>query len=88
MTDHIADAGKKDRDLSGWQDWSTVPRDGSWVIAELGQIADERFSHWSGRKFVVRHGGYTRRMGYDLGWQLFPGMGCGDEWFLRWHALP
>lgn len=65
-----------------WQPIETAPRDRTRILAITGQIADERFAHWSNREFVVFY------MGDLSGWALFPGMGCGDDWLKCWLPLP
>lgn len=72
----------------GWRPIETAPRDRTPILAITGAIDDERCSHWSHRMFVVFHLGTTERMGVDLGWSLFPGMGVSDEWLAAWMPLP
>jgi hypothetical protein len=75
-------------DAEGWRPIATAPRDRSWILAQLAQIEDERWSHLSGRHFVIRHEGNTPS-GYDMGWGLFPGMGgVPDLWIAGWMPLP
>jgi len=72
----------------GWQPIETAPRDGRFILARLGTIDNDRWSHLSGRCFVIRHEGYT--VGdYDMGWALFPGLGgISDHWLAHWMPLP
>ena len=74
--------------MSEWQDMKSAPRDGTWILAQTGSIADDRYHHLSRRCFVVCHLGRTDRMGLDLGWSLYPGFGVGDEWLSGWMPLP
>lgn len=71
-----------------WRDISTAPKDGTWIIARTGQIQEDRWAQFSRRCFVVRHLGRHARFGVDMGWVLFPGMVCGDEWLTHWAPLP
>lgn len=64
------------------------PKDGTWIIAKLGDGVPDRWDHWRGRCFVIKHMGYTSTAGYDLGWTLFPGMGAEDDWLAEWQPLP
>lgn len=65
----------------GWEPIETAPRDGTEILAITGDIADERFKHWSRRRFVIRWLGVGD-------WALFPGMGVGDDWLAGWRPLP
>lgn len=76
------------RDDAGWRPIETAPRDRTRILAITGEIADERFSHWSHREFVVFHLGYANKTGMDLGWALFPGFNCCDDWLAAWQPLP
>jgi hypothetical protein len=84
-----ADAGTHiPRSPLGWRPIESAPRDGSWILAQLGDLTDDRWSHLSGRCFVIRHEGATPS-DYDLGWSLFPGFGgVSDIWFAGWAPLP
>src|SRR3546814_2292701 len=74
--------------LQGWQPIETAPRDRTQILAVTGEIAGEPWSYLSHRQFVVFHLGKSDRIGLDLGWALFPGMGCSDEWLAGWMPLP
>lgn len=76
-----------DQSSPKWQDMKNAPRDRTFFIAKCREIDDARYKHWSGRKFVIQHAGFTSS-GFDLGWNLFPGFACSDEWFESWHPLP
>lgn len=70
-----------------WQDISTAPRDGTYVLAIVSGASD-RWENLNGRAFVIRHEGQTSS-GYDLGWAVYPGFGgVADGWFVCWTALP
>lgn len=74
--------------MTTWQPIEAAPRDGSFILAKMARIENDRWSHLSGRWFVIRHEGYTPS-GYDMGWSLFPGLGgCADWWIARWMPLP
>jgi len=75
--------------MSSWRDVKTdpPPRDGTEVLVKLGRIEDERWRNLSGRLFVVRHMGFSDRMGIDLGWSLFPGFGCSENWLACWQPI-
>ena len=79
---------RSDSALGGWRPIETAPRDRTRILAITGDITDERFSHWSHLQFAVFHMGFTNQTGMDLGWSLFPGFGCGDEWLEAWQPLP
>jgi len=70
----------------GWRTMESAPKDGTWIIAQCGDIPDERWSHMAGRCFVIKHMGVSGRL--DMGWALYPGMGVGDDWLCRWMPLP
>lgn len=74
---------------AGLRDISTAPRDGTPILARMSQIDDEsRWTHLSGRWFVVRHDGQTVS-DYDMGWSVYPGLGgAPDGWFDGWLPLP
>lgn len=80
--------------MTDWQDISTAPRlvnaddDMKWIIAITKANLPSPHEYLSGRAFVIRHMGYTRTWGYDMGWALFPGMGVGDDWLDVWMPLP
>ncbi len=71
----------KDEMMSKWQPIETAPKDGTFFLAKLANITDDRYHHWSGRQFVVRYVG-------AMDWGLFPGMGVGDDWLEGWMPLP
>lgn len=72
----------------GWRPIETAPKDGTYILSQVGVIDSERFAHWSGRTFVIRHEG-VRESGFDLGWSMFPGFGgAPDHWFAGWQPLP
>ncbi|MCX7585069.1 hypothetical protein [Phenylobacterium sp. 58.2.17] len=72
-----------------WQPISTAPKDGSYILARVAPLDDERWGHLAGRYFVIRHEGRTPS-DYDLGWSVFPGFGgASDRWFDAWtHISP
>ena len=73
---------------AGWRPIEEAPRDGTRILALIGDVDDTRWRHISGRIFEARHEGKTDS-GYDLGWSLFPGFGgVGDNWFVAWQPLP
>lgn len=65
----------------GWMPMETAPRDGTFILAKCGDIADERWSHLSGRCFVIKWIGVGD-------WSLHPGFGVGDNWLAGWQPLP
>ena len=72
---------------SPWRDMASAPRDGSYILAMVGD-ASGQFEHLNGRCFVIRHEGKTPS-DFDLGWSLHPGFGgCDDGWFTGWSPLP
>lgn len=75
--------------MSAWQPIESAPRDGRCILAKMSQIDDDRWSYLSGRYFVIRHEGKSARLGFDLGWSLFPGLGSAlDKWIAWWMPLP
>ena len=65
-----------------WQPMTTAPRDGSYIIAKVGDAGEQR-EHWAGRPFAVR---FDKPCG---GWAVFPGFGgAPDEWFTEWTPVP
>ena len=80
--------------MTDWQDISTAPKDVGpdgkrrWIIAITKPDLPPPHEYLSGRAFVIRHMGYTRTCGYNMGWALFPGMGVGDDWLDVWMPLP
>ena len=61
---------------------TTAPRDGSYIIAKVGDAGEQR-EHWAGRPFAVR---FDKPGG---GWAVFPGFGgAPDEWFTEWTPVP
>ncbi|GLT02709.1 hypothetical protein GCM10007897_41310 [Sphingobium jiangsuense] len=74
--------------ISALRPIETAPRDGTYILATLATIKDQRWRHLSGRRFVIRHEGYTQS-GYDMGWWLFPGLGGAADWWIEgWMHLP
>lgn len=75
---------------SPWRSFESAPRDGRYIIAQLGQLnPDHRFAHLSGRCFVVRYEGRTARIGLDMGWSICPGIGGFSDWYFSlWMPLP
>lgn len=48
-------------------------------------------SRWNGRFVVIRHEGFGRFGGYDLGWSVAAPVGYGgldDHWMDGWWPLP
>lgn len=79
--------GMADRESTGWRTIDSAPRDGTYILALVGN-APEHWGHLGGRAFVIRHEGATPS-GFDLGWALHPGFGgVSDEWFTHWQPLP
>lgn len=74
--------------MADWQPIATAPRDGTYILAQMGTIGSKSWSYLSSRCFVIRHEGKTDS-DYDLGWSLFPGFGgAPDHWIVHWHPLP
>ena len=69
-----------------WQGMGTAPKDGTRILA-VASGRGGRWEHLQGRMFVIWHMGTTERMGYDMGWAVFPGLGAGDDFFDCWLPL-
>jgi hypothetical protein len=69
-----------------WQDISTAPKDGSYILAIVAPNDSRHMSLQAGRAFVIRHEG--ERHGFDLGWAVYPGYGgAPDSFFSKWAAI-
>lgn len=75
--------------LREWQPIETAPRDGTPILAIVGENDSRHMGHLVGRIFQIRHEGLTRPSGYDLGWGVYPGFGgAPDHYFTHWMPLP
>jgi hypothetical protein len=64
-----------------WQTMDTAPKDGSYILAVIGQEDDRYVSAHKGRMFCVRF--------QSGGWSVYPGYGgVADARFSHWMPLP
>jgi hypothetical protein len=64
-----------------------APRDGSFILAIVGENDNRHMAHLKGRAFVIRR--EVSLSGFDSGWAVFPGFGgAPDQYFSHWMPLP
>jgi hypothetical protein len=69
-----------------WQPIETAPRDGTRILAIVGENDDRHMSHQRGRMFCIRYETFGGKFG---GWGVYPGYGgAPDSTFTHWMPLP